>query len=606
MTLDRYLEPGDRGDQIASLNHSDERKQAWRLYDAVTDGQTEQPRLLWPLAGRRLRLNGGPWEIDALLYLKGRGFIVLDFKTANPTGTYNELDYARVWNQAKQLKEMFSLPATRAAVSANPGGGDPPVMPMVGFYNVPRAVCAEWEKARADQAREYVPYIPKEVWNEEDPVARFEAIESAIEEAFTACRGEFPNVGVVWNEDTTDRLIDLVTTHASRARGLSEVMFEALSTSNTLTQQSVPWEWQRVQEMTEAPTSEEIRESSDGLAIVINRTTVTGLAGSGKTWTAAYGAVRLAREGRAVLLFCRSQPLAAHLRSALREFEESSRSAGLDLSTLPVDVLTPNELLAGSADPDSALFSAKAWNEACGAWSQTYEWILVDEAQDFAPLSDGTSALDHLLGLLPEGGKCVVFGDREQVTLDGVNGVMWNPPTPPIHHLSRNYRSTPEITLTLNNVAGCGYDEARIAPLNYALSPKFVPLNDTENLTPGGLWKLVLRELNSAREQITDGLGRLSPSQTAVLFNDRRWLTATFDEMKKHGYGDLQKLQWRTVDEFKGLEAEFVLLVLTDHPGPGGPREEDFTLARLQADFYTGASRARAVLSILHPQTLLG
>ena len=288
--------------------------------------------------------------------------------------------------------------------------------------------------------------------------------------------------------------------------------------------------------------------------LVLNpRVLCTGGAGTGKTFLLAEAARRFAAAGDRVLVTCHSPLLADHLRHVLNdpriEVQPYSRIDGV---TSQVDVL------------------------------------LVDEAQDIMTLEHLVDVLDgHLKGGL-EGGRWVMFYDRnlqahihgqfspEAETLLRNTGATVVP-------LTRNCRNTREIaTWTKLRTGG----DIGTAMSGSGLSPR--------ELYWGSQTEQATLITDILRDCLRDGA---KPSEIAVLsplpFEDSVFsrLSGTLP-VRPWAEAGPQHIRFATIDESKGMESRYVIVGdLQAQP--------DISPERVMARLYVAITRARAALWML-------
>lgn len=317
----------------------------------------------------------------------------------------------------------------------------------------------------------------------------------------------------------------------------------------------------------------------------IPRARYVGGAGSGKTWLAVEKAKRLAKSGKRVGLFCYNKGLAEHLRRQVAgwrqappvfvgEFHEYARLLGV-----------PDGVGQDYFDRDMP----QLLKDLAGAlpMEQKLDAVVVDEAQDFAPLW-----WEALLACLkdPTNGEVHAFMDERQ----NVYG-RWEAPAPDgaadpaadlvTLHIDENLRNTKRIALTFQGFAG-------------------------EHFSPRGGNGLPVRIVDCSTEMAldiaSDCMDALidegwAPNQIALLTTNKRhpihqecfeegriaqyWQEFHDDDSEFYGH----------VLGFKGLERSVVILCVNGFKD----------MARAPEQLYVGLSRARCLLVVVGDQDLV-
>lgn len=308
------------------------------------------------------------------------------------------------------------------------------------------------------------------------------------------------------------------------------------------------------------------------------RVALRGVAGSGKTLLARALARQFAAEGKRVLLLC--------------HHDELSVQNNEELARLGIDCYTPHALrrVLGSrmVMPERRSLPPAEWAEYLGkvidradAWKMPirYDAMIVDEGQDF----HSWEALQRLIVPQRDGTRPLyVFYDPRQRE----GPALEIPQDLRLLTLEINCRNTLALTRHNSSIIGMEIRSRRGMPEGYGAERRVVPnFND-----------LMSEGLRTIEEWIE--LHQAELKQIAVLVHDPRSLP-WFDLPEAFQIGSRRislitdGAAWRDgkgvfigrVNDFRGLEADFVILVL-----PKSPRT---------ARHYVGASRARIRLKEL-------
>jgi len=318
------------------------------------------------------------------------------------------------------------------------------------------------------------------------------------------------------------------------------------------------------------------------------RALIQGVAGSGKTVLAIEQARRFAAQGKRVLLLCYNSALASWVGSGISaELAENPVNGSVEVRTFHDFCATACKSENIEFDPGSD--QEKFWLEKapdllmeCSNLHQHFDAIIVDEGQDFQALWWMPIQI-----CLKEDGVLFVFCDPQQdiFSADGLRELGMQNDTFP---LLKNCRNTQRIARYCDGIA-------EIETQSHENSPEGKEVG-FETLKSDERRKDRVREL-LLKWVKDDGI---CPSRIAVLSANKPQKTCLKDGNSPSAVRlttDAEK--WRqgemvlhtTVRGFKGLDADFVILV--DLPAPGSHPVFGWT------DYYVGASRAIAVLHVI-------
>ena len=182
-----------------------------------------------------------------------------------------------------------------------------------------------------------------------------------------------------------------------------------------------------------------------------DRVIVQGGAGSGKTLVAVEGALRLAAQGKRVLLLCFTAPLQLWL---------SSRLEGSGVDALTVSALAKGIVDRAGVGPTGLIgIGPEPWGEvylkAADLCEKRWDAVVVDEAQD---LQDEAWML---VSCLAEGKRLIAFHDPGQA--------FWSERRPPgelfqsRQRLPRQMRNPPGVNALSNRIQGLEFDAAALS-----------------------------------------------------------------------------------------------------------------------------------------------
>ena len=305
---------------------------------------------------------------------------------------------------------------------------------------------------------------------------------------------------------------------------------------------------------------------------------VLGSAGTGKTVLAIARAQQLAKDGFRTLLVCYNELLGTELASRVGDPPNLIVSTYHSLclkkareAKLHIPSNKPSEWW--EVDAPSLLI------EACAVTSSYFDAIVVDEGQDFSP--EWIASLRCLTASAAEP-PFFIFADPMQE----IWGRNWQGDTSAefCWQLTRNLRNTQPIADRVSATVGLKSGAARGAP------------------GPRPFWRDVCDKRSVDREVfavverlLNEGFG---PKTLAVLCCSHELVA----RLREHIVGSFSFGRWgsagipvETVARFKGMEAEAVVLVLSE-----GMTDK----ARIED--YVGMSRARSVLAVVGPPQLQG
>ena len=276
-----------------------------------------------------------------------------------------------------------------------------------------------------------------------------------------------------------------------------------------------------------------------------------------------------------VLFLCFNRPLADHISEA---FEDEDVRVGsfhqLGLDMVKRAGFVPN------FEPTPEWWETELPNllpEASERLDETFDAIVIDEGQDFIP--QWFTALQLVLNDPDEGPMYVFYDENQTIYVEG-----WEPPfkAEPFP-LDINCRNTKPIAEKVAEVIG-------VEPASLGASGPAPVWVEADNET----------QIRAHLETIIGGLVEkegLTPRQIVVLADRRAMADAlrgdSFGGVKLHALGAKSGSTIETVHRFKGLEADVIILILTEV-------DDD----RDRAVAYIGMSRARAMLVVVGPKKI--
>ena len=590
-------------DGFSRMSYRHERSQGDRLAGALHALQGN--RKLWVVSPERdVDVGDRKSTPDVILYFEKKGFIVLDFKTTNPrwdkeSDGWEQKNFRPVLKQAQAIWDLFKDEGFRETVAqraevrlVDVPTKPPPIVPIVGFDNVSQATCDGWTEYRKSTGRREVAIIGEETWKEAEDASRgnkiIRMIEKAMPEEKLPRNWEPPLIKAVFQT-----LGDFAPPLQENER-LSDL--EGKSQYETLNE--LPRGWSRVTAELSSEEAEDIFETTDGDKI-LKWAVVAGPAGTGKTWLAAYGAMEAARRDLDVLLAFRSPHLTDHIRRVIDDFQnEYGLLTEEQRDRIVVEPVNPKSNPGG-------VVGLEGWNKFLDRVQRNrFDVVLVDEAQDF---SDEATKPRSVMSLVAEAakeqGQVVLFGDREQVTSSEAGGIPWAPPDERvILKLERNFRSQPLIVDSIMELTGVEYEifQPDLSKLPEDFKPRVAAPADPSNADE--IAKAIGEQLQKMDEL---SVARPVSERSAVILSidDQLKEQVEASQAYKKWKRQYRRLDWKTVDDFKGLEAEFVVLVVTS---PNRDSGATWSVQELKPHIYTGYSRARLLLGVIDATGLLG
>lgn len=315
----------------------------------------------------------------------------------------------------------------------------------------------------------------------------------------------------------------------------------------------------------------------------IARARFVGGAGSGKTWLAVEKAKRLAKEGKRVGLFCYNRGLAEHLRRRVAGWRQAKPVYVGEFHDYAVSLGVPNG--AGQAYFDEDMPALMRDLAAGLPADQKLDAIVIDEAQDFAPLW-----WESLLACLrdPVGGEIYAFMDERQNVYgrwDSLSAGTALDPTPDLVtlHIDENLRNTKRIAQTFKGFAG-----KHFAPRGGdGLPVRLVPCSTDDAIDVAGDCVDALIDEGWANNQIAFLTTKNRHSIHKEFENNPVGYWKAFHDDDGEFYGH--------VLGFKGLERSVVILSVNGFKDMGRAAEL----------LYVGLSRARCLLVVVGDPDLI-
>ncbi|SET26014.1 nuclease-related domain-containing DEAD/DEAH box helicase [Thorsellia anophelis] len=313
-----------------------------------------------------------------------------------------------------------------------------------------------------------------------------------------------------------------------------------------------------------------------------NRLLVEGGAGSGKTRLALFIAKQHANIGKRVLFTCFNKQLAQYIATSLSEVENLTVLSFHELVKLTVQSVGMPYTVPSDKDKIQAFFQEESPEhlfQASVFLEKKYDTIIVDEANDF--LNTWWIALESL-GVPDFNWYC--FYDRQQILY--VNKSEWEKPFKgkpfKLEHNLRNTRPIGEFAAMQGN-----FPLPNKFRVDGGIAPKIYSEDSTESIG---------KQLNTLLSQLIDK-EYILPEQIAILYpynkliNSPEWLIGTngFELTDQCHTNILNKIKYSTIQSFKGLESDVVILFGLDD-----------NIIKKNEILYIGCSRAKSLLYIIN------
>jgi superfamily I DNA and RNA helicase len=296
---------------------------------------------------------------------------------------------------------------------------------------------------------------------------------------------------------------------------------------------------------------------------VNRRMIVHGLAGTGKTILAQEFAKRLAAENRSVLLLFYNKGIAAKVRFA---FDRKSHVTVTTFSSFAKRLVEANDPDWWKAQTDKdddfwQLALPSKLFEIPGDKQPTFDAIIVDEGQDFKP-----EWYEYLQTLLKAGTqpRFCVFLDEHQDIFGHWDHFPCSPP-PARKLLSKNCRNTRSIVEFINQAYP-------IQMICFDKSPAGVPVVERTVRNEVDEQTKIVQDIKTLLDN-----EKVKPGAIVVLLNDSKEKSCLADTKTIAGYplvstyggydSYARHIYYSTIDIFKGLEADVILLVLGNNLG---------------------------------------
>lgn len=328
---------------------------------------------------------------------------------------------------------------------------------------------------------------------------------------------------------------------------------------------------------------------------------IKGAAGTGKTWVAMETARRFAeqarREGKKsrILYVCYNVLLAAEMHARLESFSEVSVTHFHRLlrALFNLSLSFPDNI--SEADMDKQIYEAIRQIPQARLKELKFDLILVDEAQDF-----NRCKIETLFQLTKRRRKMAFFWDMQQNIHDTAHAME------EIYELQRLDCPTEE--RTLRRVLRCskriqqytaglinddfsqsieleGPEISIHQNVGYPDLQKQLNVMEASGIAPSRI-AILWDALNVDSAAVKDKLNKIKPAQWAFLDRDEQFKRTCKNLQRWHSSDNVRYLWATSLQKFKGLEADYILLLL-----PQGNET-------LIANHYVGATRAKYKLHV--------
>jgi hypothetical protein len=317
---------------------------------------------------------------------------------------------------------------------------------------------------------------------------------------------------------------------------------------------------------------------------------VHGAAGTGKTVLAQELAKRLEADGRSVLLLFYNKGIATKVRTAFERQSSVSVSTFSSFAKRLVEANDPKWWDAQHKKDDEFwhLVLPSKLLELGEERQPKFDAIIVDEGQDFKP-----EWYEYLQTLLKSGSESrfSVFLDEHQDIFGHWKHFPCAPP-PARKVLTKNCRNTRAIVSYLNRIYPTQMSPFEKSPLGVAVVERTVK-NEIEAQTQ------IVRDVKNLI-----GNEEIKPGSIVILLDSAKEdsclaqtkAIAGYPLVSTYGHYDThaEQIYYSTIEIFKGLEADIVLLVLA----------KDLSSRELANALYVQGSRAKHLLHIYRHETV--
>lgn len=608
-------------DEIAAMTRENERAQLIDLLKAMDCD--DSPITAWDVVSLNTEIPEYPGsrnirEADCILHVPGSGLVVIDFKSETRPKEVKEQVRKSV-GQANQLwrfiqgqiKRQIKRDELRWPLRP------PAIVPVLAAYNLdlPHLTRLALEVSIGETPI----LIGQDVSKASRGSGGMSDHDRAVEIHHVISQG-FKDYGAnykaktgataAWSDGHIRDLIEVIRGW-KRGKGLSDFLAAEIANQETKTQFWTSQSTRRVLAALESPEATINRVGGGTVRLAY----VPGLAGTGKTWLGVELAVRSAARGEPTLFLCRSEPLKDFIQGQVNLLEDHVVNGDVVSRVRDHLVVANPKDLSASVDHGDGPDSHASWRELVMQNTTRYQTVVVDEAQDFGPMpmaggedfGGHETALDWILDLALPGGDALILADPSQATRADSPGATWEIPyTPSLGAvLDENLRCSAGITqfMIVNGIQPDYFSDetfTREALLEVeVVAPDWG--NEVRDLP--GLKGAVERVLLSLHQDLEIGdQSQLAGSRFVLLAPDQIWCQELEKELPKSA----RSVSIATIDEFKGLEREVVVLVVPDGAlGSDGEIAWPYPDAMLQSWIYTGMSRAQGLVRIVPGRRLL-